>query len=152
MIRKMITVQLVLGAAAFAAPPVLTVERAPALPTHFECAAGTTRTTRTDQFACRDAKGALQGQAILLNKQGGVESIGRFEGGNRVGLWKHFDKNGVKEGETEFVADNFHGRRVFFYPNGQLKTVETWSNGARQGERITFDMNGVQTATTADNK
>lgn len=149
MIRKMIAAQLVVGAVAFAAPSV--VEHAPTLPTQFSCAAGTTRSTRTDQFSCVDAKGVAQGQAVLLNKQGGVESIGAYENGYRVGTWKHFDKNGIKEGETQFIADNFHGSRVFYYPNGQLKIVENWANG-KLASRVNYDANGQPVGTTSDKK
>lgn len=139
MIRKMIAVQLVVAAAAFAGPSV--VERAPALPSQFSCGAGTVRTQRGDQFACADSKGLLHGDAILLNKQGGIESVGKFEHGLRVGTWTHFDKNGVKEGSTQFVGDNFHGSRVFYFPSGQVKTVENWSGG-KLDSRVNYDAAG----------
>lgn len=92
----------------------------------------------------------FHGPMISLYKSGKVEAVGQAEEGFRSGKWTFFNEQGLKTGETEFAKGDYHGRRVSFFPTGQLKTEEHWINGQRQGLQKSFDEAG--TATTVEYK
>jgi hypothetical protein len=146
MIRKTLIVSLVVAASAFAAPPVL--ERAPTLPSNFtmQCEEGSTWAgqygLKHGFIGCVDAQGQMQGKTFYIYADGSIQDIGLMDHGNRTGVWKHFDRQGNKIGETTFVNDRFEGKRVTFHANGQIRTIDNWNQGALVGVRQYFDMNG----------
>ena len=158
MIRKMIAVQLFVVAGAFAQSA--TLEKAPVLQPGAvgQCAAGSTWAgsagLQQGFVGCVDSQGKMHGNTTFVYADGKVQDVGVMNHGARTGLWKHFDRQGNKIGETRFVNDSFDGTRVTFHINGQVRSVDNWSRGQRVGERQYFDMNGRQVAsyTQADGK
>lgn len=159
MIRKMLMAQFVVGAVAFAqqAPaPVAALERAPVIKVGHQlaCPAGTKQVggvnTNLGSVACmKFATTGLRlfhGPMISFYGNGKVEAVGQSEEGFRTGKWTFFDQNGNKVGETEFLAGNYHGRRIEF-ANGKVVRDENWVNGKRQGPQTAFDAAGVATVT-----
>ena len=65
-------------------------------------------------------------------KSGAVEAVGQLEDGFRSGKWTFYDERGVLVGDTEFKHGDFHGRRVFYRPDGSIKAVELYVEGRRQ--------------------
>jgi hypothetical protein len=75
------------------------------------------------------------------------KSQGQYLDGLRTGAWAFFDEQGAKSLEIEFKADEFHGRRVEYFPNGTVRVEQTWVEGRRQGEQKVTDEKGALTVT-----
>src|SRR5690348_261475 len=65
-------------------------------------------------------------------KDGAVEAVGQVEDGFRSGTWTFYDPQGTRVGETDFKRGDFHGRRVFYRPDGSIRAVEHYVDGRRQ--------------------
>ena len=87
----------------------------------------------------------FEGPMFSFFKDGKLEAQGQTEGGFRSGKWSFFNEAGQKVGETEFKKGDYHGRRVIYGANGQLKAEEFWVEGKRQGPQKTFDDSGKMT-------
>lgn len=139
---------------AFAQAPA--VERAPTIRADHKlaCPAGTRQVggvkSNLQMLGCMklgpEGERLFHGPMISFYASGRVEAIGQAEDGFRTGKWVFYDEQGIKTGETEFLKGDFHGRRVFFNPDGTLKSEENWVKGMRQGPQKTF-VNGVATVT-----
>jgi hypothetical protein len=106
------------------------------------CPAGTTQVggPRSNQavLACsegvRDGLRAYHGPYISFYASGKVEAVGQTEHGMRSGKWSFYDEAGVLVGETEFKNGDFDGRRVFYFPDGRIKSEERWVAGVQKGQ------------------
>jgi len=159
MIRKMLIAQFAFAAVALAQAPqtgAAVLDRAPLIKANHQlaCPAGTKQVGGVNsnlgavgcmKFATTGLR-LFHGPMISFYANGKVEAVGQSEEGFRTGKWTFFDQNGNKVGETEFLAGNYHGRRVEF-ANGKLTLEENWVNGKRQGPQSAFDANGVATIT-----
>jgi hypothetical protein len=94
-----------------------------------------------------DGMRIFHGPMISLYASGKVEAVGQAEDGFRAGKWTFFDESGLKTGETEFAKGDYNGRRVEFFPTGQVKLEQTWVAGKRQGAQKAFTEAGVATVT-----
>lgn len=94
-----------------------------------------------------DGVRTFHGPMVSFYDSGKVEAVGQMEEGRRTGKWTFFNTAGVKVGETEFLRGDYHGRRVEFLSNGQVKFDEHWVNGKRQGPQKSVDASGVLTLT-----
>jgi hypothetical protein len=65
-------------------------------------------------------------------KSGAIEAVGQLEDGFRSGKWSFYDEKGVLVGDTEFKRGDFHGRRVFYRPDGSIQAAEVYVDGRRQ--------------------
>ena len=81
----------------------------------------------------RDGMRAYHGPMISFYPSGKVEAVGQTEHGMRSGKWSFYDEAGVLVGETEFKNGDFDGRRVFYFPDGRVKSEERWVAGIQQG-------------------
>ena len=79
-----------------------------------------------------DGTRTFVGPYYSFYKSGAVEAVGQLEDGFRSGLWMFYDEHGVLAGETEFKHGDFHGRRVFYRPDGSVRAVEHYVEGRRQ--------------------
>ena len=144
MIRKMLTAQLLLGAVALAQAPSLgSLDKAPLIkPNHtMACPAGTKQVGGVSsnlgavgcmKFATTGLR-LFHGPMISFYASGKVEAVGQTEHGMRSGKWSFYDEAGVLVGETEFKNGDFDGRRVFYFPDGRVKSEERWVAGIQQG-------------------
>lgn len=89
----------------------------------------------------------FHGPYVAYWPNGVKQAEGQYEDGNRTGSWAFFDEQGVKTGETQFLADSYHGTRVEFFANGAKKLEETYVNGKRQGQAKAYDAKGKVTVT-----
>ena len=76
---------------------------------------------------------AYHGPYVSFYASGKVEAVGQTEHGMRSGKWSFYDEAGVLVGETEFKNGDFDGRRVFYFPDGRVKSEERWVAGIQQG-------------------
>lgn len=139
-----------------AAPVAGALERAPIIKANFKlaCAAGTVQvggpTSNLAALTCMkmgtEGMRVFHGPMYSFYKGGAVEAVGQAEQGMRSGKWTLFDEKGNKTGETEFKAGDFHGRRVVYLANGQVKSEENWVEGKRQGTQKYADDKGVLVA------
>lgn len=105
------------------------------------CPAGTTQfggpQTKAAMLACtegsREGMRVYHGPVIKFYPSGKVEAVGQSDHGMRSGKWAFYDEAGVLVGETEFKNGDFDGRRVFFTPDGKVKSEERWVAGVQQG-------------------
>ncbi|MFP2901565.1 toxin-antitoxin system YwqK family antitoxin [Corallococcus sp. 4LFB] len=105
------------------------------------CPAGTVqkgKTTKNESVYCvktasTDIKPKLHGPYVDFWPNGQKQSEGLYLNGFRSGHWTYWDANGVKTGETEFVAGDYHGERVQYFANGKPKMIEQYRNGIRNG-------------------
>ena len=108
-------------------------------PVKLNCAAGSKQVSDGEGLFCSrgGAPGIekLDGPYVGLNKNGTVESQGQYLNGNRTGRWTFFDEKGVKIQETDFVNDEYHGKRITWLPDGQ-KQEETWVAGRLQATSV----------------
>src|SRR5437870_3099925 len=100
-----------------------------------DCPTGT-KQVRTDalvacQESVRDGVRVFHGPYLSLYKSGAVEAVGFSDHGLRTGNWRFYDEKGVLVGETEFKRGNFDGRRVFYFPDGRVKSEELYYAGRR---------------------
>jgi hypothetical protein len=65
-------------------------------------------------------------------KGGAVEAVGQVEDGLRSGKWVFYDEKGALVGDTEFKRGDFHGRRVFYHPDGSVMSVALYVEGRLQ--------------------
>src|SRR4051812_22208397 len=65
-----------------------------------------------------DGTRTFVGPYCSFHKNGAVEALGQLEDGFRAGKWSFYDDQGVLLGDTEFKHGDFHGRRVFYRPDG----------------------------------
>lgn len=131
------------------------VERAPVIAPQYilGCASGTTQVggakSNMQLLGCMkrgpEGERIFDGPMFSFYEDGKVEAQGQAVNGFRSGKWVFFDRNGLKAGETEFKAGDFHGRRIQFFSNGAVKSDEFWVNGKRQGPQTTFDEAGTPT-------
>ncbi len=84
----------------------------------------------------------FDGPMLSFYKGGLVEAAGQTENGFRSGKWTFYTQAGVKVGETEFKKGDYHGRRVLYFANGDVKAEEFWVEGKRQGPQKAFDESG----------
>jgi hypothetical protein len=150
-IRKFIAFQAAIAAIAFAqTAPVL--QRAPTIPSDYklQCPAGTHQVGGVESgmalIACmkdsNDGTRVFHGPMVSLWPSGKVEAVGQVVDGLRSGRWTLYDKNGLATGETDFLAGDYHGRRVQFYPTGALKFEENWVKGRRMGVQKSWSATG----------
>ncbi|MBL8951528.1 MAG: hypothetical protein JNK82_12170 [Myxococcaceae bacterium] len=92
---------------------------------------------RQGKLACseglRNGVQVFHGPVISFFASGKVDAVGQAEHGMRSGKWSFYDEAGVLVGETEFKNGDFHGRRVFYFADGRIKSEERWVNGVQQG-------------------
>jgi len=106
--------------------------------TRLACPQGTTQYggprsgVLTCQEGTRDGMRAYHGPYISLYASGKVAAVGQTEHGMRHGKWAFYDESGVLVGETEFKNGDFDGRRVFYTPDGRIKSEERWVAGVQQ--------------------
>ena len=89
-----------------------------------------------------DGQRIFHGPYLSFWSNGQKQSVGQYEEGWRSGHWVYFDQNGIKTAEIDFVHGDYSGRRVQYYPNGQIKMDETYDHG-KQLTMKTFDQNGA---------
>jgi antitoxin component YwqK of YwqJK toxin-antitoxin module len=89
----------------------------------------------------------FHGPKISLYNSGKVEAVGQTEDGFQTGKWTFYNEAGVKVGETEFAKGDYNGRRVEYFPSGQVRLDEQWVAGKRQGAQKTFTEAGMATVT-----
>ncbi|WP_158617644.1 toxin-antitoxin system YwqK family antitoxin [Corallococcus sp. CA049B] len=105
------------------------------------CPAGTVqkgKTTKSESIYCVKTtstviKPVLQGPYVDFWPNGQKQSEGQYLEGFRSGHWTYWDANGVKTGETDFAAGDYHGTRVQFFANGKPKMIEQYQKGIRNG-------------------
>ncbi len=106
--------------------------------TKLNCPVGTVQfgSPKAGKLSCaegtREGMRAYHGPMISFYASGKVEAVGQTEHGMRTGKWSFYDEAGVLVGETEFKNGDFHGRRVFYFPDGRVKTEERWVAGVQQ--------------------
>ncbi len=108
------------------------------------CPTGTKQVRTSSLVACDEGGRVFHGPYISLYADGKVEAVGQSEHGFRSGKWSFYDAKGTLVGETEFKRGNFHGRRVFYNPDGSLKSEETYATG----QLVTVSGPGGPTRTT----
>lgn len=151
MIRKLVALQSVIGAAALAQTAPAS-EQAPAISSNYklQCPTGTHQIGGVDSglelIACmkdsNDDSRVFQGPMVSLWPSGKVEAVGQVVDGLRSGRWTFYDQSGLKTGETDFLGGDYHGRRVQYYPGGALKFEENWVQGRRQGVQKSWSASG----------
>jgi antitoxin component YwqK of YwqJK toxin-antitoxin module len=92
-----------------------------------------------------DGTRLYHGPFIAYWPDGSKQAEGQYSEGWRSGHWVFFDQHGVKTGETEFARGDYNGRRITYYPNGQIQMDETYDHG-KQLSLKTFDQNGAAVA------
>lgn len=160
MIRKMMMLQFAVSGLAFAQAPsaISPLEKAPLIgPSHaMSCPGGTSQfggpQSRFGAYGCMkkaaDGSRIVHGPMVSFDNNGHVVEVGQMDESHRTGQWKFFDASGNLIGVTNFQNGDYHGLRVEFHPNGQMKFEENWLNGKRQGPQKTFDTAGLATVTT----
>lgn len=157
--KRFILMSLVAPALAFAQAKVETkpvvLDRAPVIAVNHKlsCSAGASQvggaSSNMQLLGCMkvgaEGQRVFDGPMLSFYKDGKVEAQGQAEAGFRNGKWAFFNEAGVKTGETEFKKGDYHGRRVSYFANGQLKTEEFWVEGKRQGPQKSFDEAGKAT-------
>lgn len=151
MIRKFIMFQAAFSAIAFAQTSPAS-QRAPTVTSDYklQCPSGTHQVGGAESgmelIACvkdsNDGSRVFHGPMVSLWPSGKVEAVGEVVDGLRSGRWTLYDKSGLKTGETDFLAGDYHGRRVQFYPSGVLKLEENWVKGRRQGVQKSWSATG----------
>ena len=154
--KKMILMQIVLVGSSFAQSVTVT-ERAPVVGIGYKvaCPSGSRQIggPKIDLGALTCLKATVDGLRIFhgpmlsFDNQGHVVSVGQMNDGVRTGTWTFFDSTGAQIGKTDFLKGEYHGRRVEFQGNGQVKFDENWVNGKRQGPQKSVDGSGVLTLT-----
>jgi hypothetical protein len=155
MMKKMLAIQSVVAALALAQASA--VVKAPVLKTghQLSCAAGTKQvgglSSNMSAISCMkfsaDGVREFHGATVSLYKSNKVEAMGQYDEGMRTGKWVMFNEAGIRVGETEFLGNDYHGRRVGYNENGTLRYDEMWVNGKRQGPQKSFDAAGNVTVT-----
>jgi antitoxin component YwqK of YwqJK toxin-antitoxin module len=118
-----------------ASPLALAADKAPRL----NCPQGTRQFGNpTDGLFCRkvEAKDGMytpHGPYASYHTNGNKASEGQYKDGFRSGVWTYYDESGKERGKTEFNADNYHGKRVLYFPSGKPRIVEEYQNGKRHG-------------------
>lgn len=144
MTRMILGLSMVVAGAALAqAPAAVVTAKAPVFKSapQLACPAGTRQMTANagTQVGCaRTVKGVnvFTGPSIQRYDSGAVEAVGDLKDGLRTGKWQMFDEAGNLVAETEFLNDNFHGRRVHFDAQGNVTLEENWVNGKREGRQM----------------
>ena len=97
---------------------------------------------------CVNAAGLYHGPYVEFDKAQNVVVRGTWKDGFRHGKFTFFDANGVKTGETHFARDNYDGKRIKYFANGQPRTVENYVKGNREGVQQEFDLRGNLVSST----
>jgi antitoxin component YwqK of YwqJK toxin-antitoxin module len=71
----------------------------------------------------------LHGSYVSVYPDWAVVAVGQVVHGLRSGWWVFYDAKGTLVGETEFREGNFDGRRVFYRPDGTVKSEERYVQG-----------------------
>ncbi|MBN9686694.1 MULTISPECIES: toxin-antitoxin system YwqK family antitoxin [unclassified Corallococcus] len=114
------------------------------------CPAGTVERTRSSPNGAaycvktnqKVREPVLHGAYVDYWANGQKQSEGQYQDGFRTGRWTFWDANGVKTGETEFVAGDYHGTRVQYFANGKPKMIEEYRKGLRSGSVQELNENG----------
>lgn len=109
--------------------------------------------------------GEVDGESIIYNKEGQLESKGSYTNGQKNGYWELFwytgqlkangnYKNDKFEGEwREYIEGNLHlvntyhdgileGESESHYSNGQINWKGQYKNGKEEGDWIYYDIHG----------
>jgi len=79
---------------------------------------------------------------FIGQKNGILETKGRYKNGKRDGLWIDYHENGQIWYQGEFKNGEPHGVFIGFYPNGITATKRTYKNGLIEGLSESFTENG----------
>ncbi|WP_375757955.1 toxin-antitoxin system YwqK family antitoxin [Corallococcus exercitus] len=96
------------------------------------------KTTQNESVYCikpnsKPGEQVIHGPYVDFWANGQKQAEGQYLNGFRSGRWTFWDANGVKTGETEFVAGDYHGTRVQYFANGKPKMIEQYRKGFRNG-------------------
>ena len=71
------------------------------------------------------------------------EAICSYKDGKKDGVFKEWYLNGNIKEVSLFQGDEFHGRRICYWPNGTKRFHVNYVNGEMDGVYEEFDMNGL---------
>ena len=114
-------------------------------PIKLNCPAGTRQASRgSDIVGCEKTDGSKRahGPTVYLYPNGTKQAEGSSEDGFRSGFWTLYDEQGRKTGTITFKRGNFHGEVVELHANGQVKKVERYVEGLRNGTAQEFSAEG----------
>ena len=107
------------------------------------------------QFAQHQNEFEVQDHGLMFEKQPfsgslfreGNESLGEaichYKNGLKDGVFKEWYPNGQIKEVSLFREDEFHGRRICYWPNGTKRFHVNYINGEMDGVYEEWDMNGI---------
>lgn len=96
------------------------------------------RSTRVLDYSKR-----ISASPIYNFDEGVCFAKGRVEGGNEVGEWDYYHKNGNRKAIGMFINGKKDGKWTYYYDNGKLSGYDNWENGEQVGEDLTYNKKGV---------
>lgn len=76
--------------------------------------------------------------------KGKIVSEGKMDGKDRIGEWITYHK----DGKTPMVRETFKegkldGKKIIYYPNGQVTEEQTFKMGVKEGENLFYSPDGI---------
>lgn len=112
------------------------------------CPPGTVLSRRETSMSCslRDPKNpfrALQGPSLTFHANGKLSSQGHYADGQETGHWWFFGEDGTLDHEVDFVAGEYDGLYVSYWPNGARRGEQGVKSGKRDGIAKRWDQHGA---------